>query len=203
MATYLQGRFRPLNPKKYRGDINKIVFRSSLELVAFKFCDTNPAIVYWGSEECIIPYKSPVDNRAHRYFMDLKVWTRKEGQEHLQVTLIEIKPRDQIKEPKRGTKKEKTFINEMQTWLVNSAKWQAARDLCEKEGWKFVIWTEDHLVPGQDPEVRKRFQIKSQKKRESEAQDRLRAARVQAMKKNIDAQVKATMVEVKKDSLLP
>ncbi|AYP28434.1 putative head completion protein [Serratia phage vB_SmaA_3M] len=181
MTMYLQGRYRPVNPRKYHGDINKIVFRSSLELVAFKFCDMNPSVLSWASEETVIPYRSPVDNRMHRYFMDLAIQTRNAETGLPQTTLVEIKPRDQIKEPRRGSKKETTFRNEMMTWLVNQAKWNAARELCKSKGWTFVIWTEDHLVPGQDPEVRARFQLKSKKRRENEAEDRARKARIKQM----------------------
>lgn len=200
---YLQGRYRPINPSKYRGDINRIVFRSSLELVAFKFCDMNPAVKFWSSEECVIPYRSPVDKRMHRYFMDLQIWTINKDTLQPQVTLVEIKPRDQLKEPRKGTKKEKTFMNEMMTWQVNQAKWAAARDLCAShDNWSFVIWTEDHLVPGQDPEVRQRFQLKSKARREKEAEDKRRAANVAAIKEKLkkEAQERAAPP---KDSLLP
>lgn len=205
MSMYLQGRYRPVNPRKYRGDVNKIVFRSSLELVAFKFCDMNPAVLSWSSEETIIPYKSPVDLRMHRYFMDLSIQTINATTGQPQTSLIEIKPRDQIKEPRRGTKKELTFKNEMMTWLVNQAKWTAARELCASKGWKFIIWTEDHLVPGQDPEVRARFQLKSKKKREDAAEDRMRKARI----KEMTDQMKKELAEKQKNkpdtppSLLP
>ncbi|AVO22866.1 head completion protein [Erwinia phage vB_EamM-Bue1] len=207
MTMYLQGRYRPLNPKKYRGDINKIVFRSSLELVAFKFCDMNPAIIWWSSEETIVRYVSPVDNRVHRYFVDLQVWTKNKDTGEQQVTLIEIKPRDQIKEPKRGTKKEKTFVNEMMTWKVNEAKWAAARAVCaSKENWSFLIWTEDHLVPGQDPEVRARFRMKSQARREKDAEEKKRATSVAMIKERLkkEAAERAASSEKKDpDSLLP
>lgn len=201
MAMYLQGKYSPINPKKYKGDVHKIVFRSSLELVAFKFCDMNPAIISWSSEETVIPYISPVDGRAHRYFMDLKVWTRRQDSEELQVTLIEIKPKDQIKEPRKTkTMKESTFNNSMRTWLVNQAKWEATRQHCAKVGWKFIIWTEEHLVPGEDPDVKERFAIRSKQKREAQMEDRKRAARVEELK----AKMRQTIVkkEERDDGLL-
>lgn len=204
MSNYLQGKYTPVNPKKYKGNVNNIVFRSSLELVAFKFCDMNSAIVNWSSEETIIFYISPVDGRSHRYFMDLKVWTRKEGQEELQVTLIEIKPKDQIKQPKKtATMKESTFNNAMRTWLVNSAKWAATRELCEKKGWKFIIWTEEHLVPGEDPDVRKQFELKSKKKRDMEMEDRRRAERVRFLKEQMRKEIHPAPTERDDGLLLP
>lgn len=205
MSIYLQGKYSPINPKKYKGNVNNIIFRSSLELVAFKFCDTNPAIVFWSSEEMVIPYISPVDNRAHRYFMDLKVWTKKPDSPELQVTLIEIKPKDQTKPPRKtANMKESTFNNAVRTWLVNQAKWTATKDLCAKRDWRFIIWTEEHLVPGQDPEVRKRLEIKSKKRREIQVEDKRRAQRVEELVGKLKEQVK-TKVETERDDglLLP
>ena len=34
------------------------------------YCDNNPNILEWGSEEIIIPYKSPFLKKVHRYFPD-------------------------------------------------------------------------------------------------------------------------------------
>lgn len=203
MSMYLQGKYSPINPKKYKGNVNNIIFRSSLELVAFKFCDMNPAIVFWSSEEMVIPYISPVDNRAHRYFMDLKVWTRKADSQELQVTLIEIKPKDQTKQPRKtSTMKESTFNTAMRTWLVNQAKWTATEELCAKRGWRFIIWTEEHLEPGKDPDIKKRFQIKAKKKREVEVEDRRRAARVKELAEKMKSEIKAKAVNSRDDDLL-
>ena len=34
------------------------------------YCDNNESVIEWGSEEVVIPYKSPWDGRIHRYFPD-------------------------------------------------------------------------------------------------------------------------------------
>ena len=34
------------------------------------YCDKNQNILEWASEEIAIPYRSPIDNRVHRYFPD-------------------------------------------------------------------------------------------------------------------------------------
>ena len=54
--------------------------------------DRNPDIISWASEELVIPYISPVDNRQHRYFPDflVKMKTR-EGK--TKTVLIEVKPK--------------------------------------------------------------------------------------------------------------
>ena len=37
------------------------------------FLDSDPRIIEWSSEEIVVPYISPVDNRTHRYFVDFYV----------------------------------------------------------------------------------------------------------------------------------
>jgi hypothetical protein len=54
------------------------------------FCDNNSNVIKWGSENVVIPYISPVDGRAHRYFVDNFVVIR-EGSK-IGKYLIEIKP---------------------------------------------------------------------------------------------------------------
>ena len=65
-----KGRFIPTKPNKYTGDVRNIIYRSLWELKFMKWCDRNVNILEWGSEEFFIPYKSPLDNRVHRYFPD-------------------------------------------------------------------------------------------------------------------------------------
>ena len=73
------GKFKPKNPKKYKGDFTNIVFRSMWEKYCFKWCDENADVKSWSSEETVIPYLYEVDKKYHRYFMDLKI-TFKSGQ---------------------------------------------------------------------------------------------------------------------------
>lgn len=165
---YYQGKFKPENRSKYRGDINNIIFRSSWEFKAMKFCDLNPNILYWASEETIIPYISPIDNRPHRYFMDLTIWYQKQDGT-IGKTLVEIKPFAQTQEPvKKQGKPTKRYMEEVSTYLVNQAKWSATKLLCEKEGWGFTIWTEKELIPDGKMDVKeldqqKRFEDKMKK----------------------------------------
>ena len=60
--TY-KGRFQPKNPKKYNGDANNIIYRSTWEVRVMKWLDEHPNVVWWASEELPIPYKSPLDNK--------------------------------------------------------------------------------------------------------------------------------------------
>jgi hypothetical protein len=56
------------------------------------YCDITEAVIEWGSEEVIIPYLSPVDNRIHRYFPDFYMKVKqKNGMVKLRPMLL-IKP---------------------------------------------------------------------------------------------------------------
>ena len=138
------GKFSPKNPQKYIGDPNNIVYRSSWECKVMYLLDRNDDIISWASEELIVPYKSPVDNRFHRYFPDFLVKIRtKDGQ--LKTWMIEIKPKKQTREPQKPKRITKQYINEVVTWGVNQSKWKSATEYCLDRGWEFKIMTEDHL----------------------------------------------------------
>jgi hypothetical protein len=70
---YHQGKFKPRNPEKYRGDVNNITYRSSWELKLLMRLDNHQDVVYYSSEETVIPYRSPIDSKTHRYFVDFLV----------------------------------------------------------------------------------------------------------------------------------
>lgn len=148
-TNYKQGFYKLQNPQKYKGDAENIVFRSGWEKRVFDWLDEHPQIVEWSSEEIIIPYISPVDNRMHRYFPDVyaKVQTNNGT---IKEMLIEIKPLAQTKEPVKPKRKTKRYITEVFTYSVNQAKWAAARTYCEKKGWEFQIFTEAELFGKKD-----------------------------------------------------
>lgn len=138
------GKFNPINPDKYMGDHKNIIYRSSWECKVMSWLDKDPRIVGWSSEEIIIPYKSPVDNRMHRYFPDFLVKS-KSADGTIKTILIEVKPKKQTKEPEKRKRITKQYISEVTTWGVNQAKWKAAEEYCLDRKWAFKIMTEDHL----------------------------------------------------------
>lgn len=138
---YRQGVFTPVNKGKFIG--TTAFYRSGLELKFMRFCDNNPNVIKWGSENVVIPYISPLDGRAHRYFVDNFV-TIKEGNA-VKHYLIEIKPSKQTQEPKTKYKNKEHLIYEQSAWIVNQAKWVAAKEFCKKKGLDFLILTEKHL----------------------------------------------------------
>lgn len=140
-SKYRQGIFIPSNKEKFLG--TKAIYRSGLELKFMRFCDNNPNVVKWGSENVIIPYISPLDGRGHRYYVDNFVII-KEG-EQIKKYLIEIKPSKQTIPPAVKYKKKEHLIYEQTMYIKNQAKWQAATEFCKKKGLEFLILTEKHL----------------------------------------------------------
>jgi hypothetical protein len=138
------GRFIPKNPKKYVGDANNIIYRSSWECKVMSWLDQNDSIISWASEECIVPYVSPVDGRKHRYFPDFIVKVKtKLGT--FKTMMLEVKPKKQTIQPEPRKRVTKQYITEVTTYAVNQAKWKAATEFCLDRGWEFKLVTEDHL----------------------------------------------------------
>jgi hypothetical protein len=143
-VNYYKGRYIPKNPQKYEGDPTAVIYRSSWELRFMRWADTNFNVIKWCSEEIVIPYICPTDNKLHRYFVDFRIQTRdKEGR--LNTYLIEIKPESQTKPPAVPKRMTQRFLTEAATWVKNEAKWKAANDYSKDRGWKFMILTEKHL----------------------------------------------------------
>jgi hypothetical protein len=148
-----KGRFKPKNPEKYKGDPTKIIYRSLWELKVFRFCDMHPDVIWWQSEEVVVPYLSPIDRKMHRYFPDL-VLKKHVGDNKYQILMIEIKPQKQTKPPDIARKNStptgrvsRRYINEVKTYGVNEAKWKAAEQYCKERGWIFQLMTEAHIGP--------------------------------------------------------
>lgn len=138
------GKFTPRNPQKYRGDYTNIIYRSTWECRVMNWLDINENIVQWGSEELIIPYRSPVDGKMHRYFPDFYVKV-KQKDDIIKVMILEIKPYKQTVEPVKKSKVTKQYINEVVTYGINQSKWAAAKEFCADRGWTFKILTEHDL----------------------------------------------------------
>ena len=139
-----KGKYRPNNPLKYKGDYRNIIYRSLWELKFMKYCDSNQNILEWGSEEFWLPYRSPLDNKVHRYFPDFYIKVR-ETTGKINKMIIEVKPKKQCMEPKRPKKKTRGYIYEVREYARNQAKWKAAKSYCLDRGYEFKILTENEL----------------------------------------------------------
>tara|TARA_X000001382_G_scaffold128396_2_gene117992 strand:+ start:1556 stop:2020 length:465 start_codon:yes stop_codon:yes gene_type:complete len=139
-------RYTIKNPTKYIGDPTNIICRSLWERRVCKYLDENKSVSRWGSEELAIPYYSPVDRKMHRYFPDfIAEIMNKNGS--VKTYIVEVKPKKQTEPPKKPKRKRKSYIQESLTYIVNTEKWKAAEEYCKKNGWEFIILTEDDILP--------------------------------------------------------
>lgn len=142
-------RYKLRNPHKYLGDADNVIYRSTWEYTAFKFCDNNANVIAWGSEEIIIDYMKPVFNargglttKPAKYYPDLYVEYVNKNGEYIK-ELIEIKPKKQTRASRARNFKTNFFEN--MVYIVNMAKWDAAQKWCTERGIKFSCVTEDSL----------------------------------------------------------
>ena len=133
-------KYTPIFPEKYTGDPTNIIMRSSWETMFASWCDKNPSVVKWSSEETIIPYRCPTDNHIHRYFVDFKI-TVNTGKTYL----VEVKPYKQTQIPEYPGKRTQRYLMESLTFMKNQAKWEAATNYAKDRGWEFKIITEHEL----------------------------------------------------------
>jgi hypothetical protein len=140
MSKYYKGKFRPQNIAKYRGDFSNIVYRSLWERQVFKWCDINPNVKSWSSEEVVIAYRCRTDGKMHRYYVDMLI-EFVTGQKYL----IEIKPKKQTIAPQPKKIKTQKYLTEVMTYAKNLSKWEAAQSYCEERGMIFEVWHEDIL----------------------------------------------------------
>lgn len=141
---YHKRKYKVLNPQKYTGDYTNVIMRSSWETRFAIWCDTNPAVLKWVSEEIVVPYQCPTDGKMHRYYVDFKVTLK--GKDGITKTyLVEVKPSKQTLPPTFPGKKTRRFLTEMATYAKNRAKWEAAKKYSESRGYHFMLITEQEL----------------------------------------------------------
>ena len=133
-----KGLYKPINLEKYVGDPNKIRFMSSWELRFMQFCDTNPNVISWGSEEFRIKYFNPIKNKVCDYIPDFIIKYRDQSG-IVYTEVIEIKPKSQTVIGKKTNTYDKVQL------VINHAKWTAAKAFCEAHNIKFKVLTESEL----------------------------------------------------------
>ena len=139
-----KGKYYPSYPRKYKGDPTNIIYRSLWERKFMVYCDKNESILEWASEEISIPYRSPIDNRVHRYFPDFYMKVKERGGK-VKRYVIEVKPAKQTKPPVKPKRQTKGYILEAYEYAKNQAKWKMAREFCADRQWEFKVVTEKEL----------------------------------------------------------
>ena len=138
MAHFAQGKFTLKNPKKYMGNKTP-TYRSGWEFTFMKFCDEHPIVSQWASESIRIPYRNPFTGKQTIYVPDFFiVYADKNGKQR--VELVEVKPSSQAVKEKLGRSK-----HNQAHYVVNQAKWEAARAWCNQKGVYFRIVTEQDI----------------------------------------------------------
>ncbi|MDX8383191.1 MAG: TnsA endonuclease N-terminal domain-containing protein [Ghiorsea sp.] len=107
------------------------------------WADRCPSVIAVASEEVVIPYISPLDNKVHRYYLDFYIKV-KTSDGDIAEKIIEVKPKKECTVP-RQKKNEARYIKECKTYCVNQAKWKAARAWAAERNMKFEIITEYEL----------------------------------------------------------
>jgi len=128
MARFAQGKYSLKNPAKYIGTTVP-TYRSSWEFAFMRFCDEHASVSNWASEAVKIPYRNPLTGKFTIYA---------QGKQH--VELIEVKPASQTFENKLG----KSKYNKAH-FVVNQAKWAAARAWCKQKRIFFRVVTEGDI----------------------------------------------------------
>jgi hypothetical protein len=142
--NYRQGKYEVVNRDKYKGDPDKVKFRSSYEAHCYAWADRTESVLSWAVETIVVPYIDPVTNKKRRYIVDM--WMEyKDRNGDVKIELIEIKPKNQCVAPKRGGKRKDVFENEIATYMTNQAKWQYADQYARERGWGFRVITEDSI----------------------------------------------------------
>lgn len=143
-----QGYFIPRNPGKYAGDVSKIIYRSSWEFKFLTYCDNSESVVEYSSEPVGIPYFNPILKKECTYWIDCYMAT-KDPDGNLKKWLIEIKPGKYLTPPvapERLTEKQTlNFVRGAKLYVINQAKFNAAKIYAANNGMKFGIITENFL----------------------------------------------------------
>lgn len=139
MKTY-KGKYKVKQPKKYIGDATAVTYRSHWEKSVMLWCDRNPDVVKWASEEIVVPYVCDTDGKPHRYFVDFYIELNN-GEKYL----VEVKPSKETKKPVRKGKKKSRYLTESLTYIKNQCKWTSAASFAKANGMIFVVWTEHEL----------------------------------------------------------
>ena len=135
--SYIQGKYEPKNPEKYKGSY-PIIYRSSWELKVMQEFDNNSSILVWASESVKIPYYNPFTQKNTVYVPDFIV-TYKDANGVCKTEIIEVKPLKETTMVEAKSEKSKMAV------ILNNCKWQAANQYAAQHGVGFRVMTEYNI----------------------------------------------------------
>ena len=128
------------NPKKYMGSLAKpIIYRSLWEKELMLNYDLDPNVIGWLSDSINIPYFNPIKNRMANYIPDF-ICKRKDNGKII-IQMVEVKPIHKAYIPKKNNKQWASYLNLLEEYVTNLAKWEAAIKYCRGKGWNFLIFS--------------------------------------------------------------
>lgn len=142
---FYQGWFPLKNREKYIGK-QLPFFRSLYEFRVMNYFDLNKNVIRWSSENIIIPYKLPHENKIRRYIVDFYVEI-KNTDGVIKKFLVEVKPLDFSVKPQlpKSNRITKSYKIKAINYIINFYKWQAAQKYCESRGLEFKVLTEKEI----------------------------------------------------------
>lgn len=156
VSQYSQGIYTAKNKQKCLNKNGKIHYKSSYEAKFAHILDVErPNVLKWGYETLTLTYKSPIDKKLHRYYMDF-IFDVKKGNGEIETYLVEIKPSKEKEEidlyeskgitiKRHGNMKDTSWLYKQRAFLINIEKWRAARRYCKSKGYIFIVITEKDL----------------------------------------------------------
>lgn len=156
MTNFSQGKYYVKNKAKCLNKSGIIEYKSSYEA---KFCHEldvkRKNVVSWSYETLTVTYKSPIDKKLHRYYIDF-IFDVRQHDGSIQKFLVEIKPSHEKEEielfeskgitpKKHGNMKAESWLFKQRAFLVNVEKWRSAKRYAEAKGYTFLVVTEKDL----------------------------------------------------------
>ena len=114
--------------------------KSLLERRMFVYADLNPKVKSFSIEPFSIRYIKPTDNKIHRYYIDVFLEFVNGSK-----FFVEIKPYSETIYPKKPKLITEGYKKKVVTYIVNQAKWNAAKKIAKEKGCEFIIMTENEL----------------------------------------------------------
>ena len=153
---YTQGKYYPVNRKKYIGN-SEPIYRSGWELIVFSKLDEKPEVFRWGSESFSLPYMYELDGKQHKYYIDLYVEVINK-QNKIDKLIIEIKPDAKLSPPikpkSRTGKSLRNYNLQIADYIKNTNKWKFAKAYAVSNGISFYIMTEKGMYIFEDRPVK-------------------------------------------------